>query len=323
MTLPDPLKKAIEEELAASSMRDITSAREELTERYRTPSPDRMMSDNAHRLSYLATRLPATYEAIAHVLHEVERRLPNTPIHSIVDMGGGPGTALWAAASVFELLSQITVIENDSSLITIGKRLAQKSDVNVIRKANWTRADFTKLEVIPRGDLTIFSYAIGEIDEAKRLPLLRRCWETTQSVLVVIEPGTPKGFERIRTIRQELIALGGHIIAPCPHANACPMEKGDWCHFAARVERSSFHRKLKGGTLGHEDEKFSYIAVAKSPCLLPEARILRHPQKRTGHVSLTLCTKNGLKQEIVSKRTPESYKNARKLDWGDTYGEMK
>lgn len=317
MTLPEHLKNAIEEELSTSNLRDITSAREELTERYRAPSPDKMMSDNAHRLSYLATRLPATYEAIVHVLHEVQRRLPHTPIQSIVDMGGGPGTALWAAATVFEVLSQITVIENDSSLITIGKRLAQKSDVNVIRKANWMRADFTKLEEIPRGDLTIFSYAIGEIDEAKRLPLLRRCWEATQSVLIVIEPGTPKGFERIRIIREELINLGGHIVAPCPHANACPMSGGDWCHFAARVERSSFHRKLKGGTLGHEDEKFSYIAVAKSSCTLPTARILRHPQKRSGHICFTLCTQEGLKQEIISKRTPEAYKEARKLEWGD------
>src|SRR5258708_21955953 len=98
------------------------------------------------------------------------------------------------------------------------------------------------------------AYSLGESDDAS---LLRAAWYASRKALIVIEPGTVAGFECVRKVRDQLIALGAHIAAPCPHANPCPMTGNDWCHFAARVERSSMHRRLKGGDLGHEDEKFS------------------------------------------------------------------
>ncbi len=97
------------------------------------------------------------------------------------------------------------------------------------------------------------------------------------------------------------------------------MKGGDWCHFAERVARTSLHRKIKGGSLGHEDEKFSYVIVSKTQGNLPPARILRHPLKHPGNITFTLCAQEGLKQEIVSKRTPDKYKKARKLEWGDAW----
>ena len=43
-------------------------------------------------------------------------------------------------------------------------------------------------------------------------------------MLVLVEPGTPQGFARIREARAALIAEGAHIVAPCTHENVCPME---------------------------------------------------------------------------------------------------
>ena len=62
-----------------------------------------------------------------------------------------------------------------------------------------------------------------------------------------------------------LAAAGAHVIAPCPHAADCPLAAADWCHFAQRIERTKIHRSVKGAELGYEDEKFSYIAVARHP----------------------------------------------------------
>ena len=108
--------------------------------------------------------------------------------------------------------------------------------------------------------------------------------------------------------------------APCPHALACPMVGGDWCHFAARLERTALHRKLKGGSLGYEDEKFSYVAFSKEVVELPPSRILSEPARHSGHVSLKLCTKaEGLQQPIISKKQGELYKQSRKAAWGDPF----
>ena len=97
------------------------------------------------------------------------------------------------------------------------------------------------------------------------------------------------------------------------------MKENDWCHFSKRISRSSIHRQLKEGFLSHEDEKFSYIAISKVPVALPMNRILRHPEKHSGHLSLELCTHNGtIQNKTISKRDGELYKQARKLKWGDT-----
>ena len=47
-------------------------------------------------------------------------------------------------------------------------------------------------------------------------------WQRRGQALVLIEPGTPQGFARIRAARAALIEAGAHIAAPCTHDNACP-----------------------------------------------------------------------------------------------------
>jgi ribosomal protein RSM22 (predicted rRNA methylase) len=123
----------------------------------------------------------------------------------------------------------------------------------------------------------------------------------------------------MRQLRADLIAAGGHVLAPCPHEHACPMTENDWCHFAARVERSALHRKLKAASLGYEDEKYSYLVMAKQPVKSASARILRHPQVNSGFVKLQLCTPNGLQNLTVTRSDKEAFKQARKADWGDDW----
>jgi ribosomal protein RSM22 (predicted rRNA methylase) len=139
--------------------------------------------------------------------------------------------------------------------------------------------------------------------------------------LVVIEPGTPRGAATIAAIREELFTLGAHMAAPCPAAMPCPLTAPDWCHFAARVERSSLHRRLKGGDLGYEDEKFSYVAVLREPVALSGARVLRHPQHRPGLIELELCTIAGTRRERATKRDKDRFRAARKASWGSRYSD--
>jgi ribosomal protein RSM22 (predicted rRNA methylase) len=153
-----------------------------------------------------------------------------------------------------------------------------------VQNAHWNAFDLLSGE-FPEKDLTVMSYVTGELAPSSIEPLIEKAWRSARHFLVIIEPGTPAGFERIRAIRSQLISLGGHVVAPCPHGNACPMAGGDWCHFSVRLDRSSFHRQCKDGELTYEDEKYSYVIFSKEPHAPSGPRILRPRHRHTGHIN--------------------------------------
>jgi ribosomal protein RSM22 (predicted rRNA methylase) len=320
MQLPLDLQHAIDREVESKGLLTLIEARETLTDRYRGPrQKGPHITQDSERLSYLLTRMPATYAANFKVWQAIKERAPDLAIGSLLDLGAGPGTAMWAACELFPSIKKITLIEQDSSLANFGQRLIHNSNIDShgIKEAKWIIDNLETIDSFPSHDVVILSYSIGELPPEFISKLIEKSWAAANQMLMIIEPGTPVGFERIRKIRSQLIEMKGNLIAPCPNHLPCPMSGRDWCHFAARVERTSLHRRLKGGTLGYEDEKFSYVAATKQPYPLPHARVLREPQRRSGHVILTLCTEGIVKQETLSKRHPEAYRIARKLDWGD------
>ena len=149
-------------------------------------------------------------------------------------------------------------------------------------------------------------------------PLVARLWRAAQVALVAIEPGTPRSFTLIRDLRAELLSAGAHMLAPCPGAIECPMAGADWCHFAARVERSSLHRRVKGGALGYEDEKYSYVALARGAGGV--AGVAHHPPSATS-------ARPGRARDLhrarlapacpSRKRDRERFRAARHAAWGD------
>jgi ribosomal protein RSM22 (predicted rRNA methylase) len=186
--------------------------------------------------------------------------------------------------------------------------------------------------------MVVLSYTLGELPQAAAEAVLRKAWSCANKFLVMIEPGTRRGFAAVNTARSVLIANAARIIAPCPHQSACPMAlAGDWCHFSQRLERTSQHRQLKGGELGYEDEKFSYLVAARAETLASDAspgvtspgvssqsqaRIVRHPGKHSGHVQLVLCTSQGqIENRTVTRSSKSAYKLARKAEWGDAWTE--
>jgi ribosomal protein RSM22 (predicted rRNA methylase) len=120
-------------------------------------------------------------------------------------------------------------------------------------------------------------------------------------------------------VREELLAAGAHMAAPCPAEMPCPLTVPDWCHFAARVERSSLHRRLKEGALGYEDEKYSYVALTRQAVHMAASRVLRRPVHHPGLIELQLCTPGGVAARRVSKRDRDAFRAARKAEWGGRY----
>jgi ribosomal protein RSM22 (predicted rRNA methylase) len=90
-------------------------------------------------------------------------------------------------------------------------------------------------------------------------------------------------------------------------------------HFAQRVERSSLHRRMKKGALGYEDEKFSYVALARAFAGRAPGRVIRRPAPHSGWVELTVCRDEGIRTERVSRKQGAAYRAARKAAWGDPW----
>jgi ribosomal protein RSM22 (predicted rRNA methylase) len=110
------------------------------------------------------------------------------------------------------------------------------------------------------------------------------------------------------------------MVAPCPAEDACPMRAPDWCHFAARLERTGLHRRLKHGELNYEDEKFSYVVLAKAEVPRASGRIIRRPEQRPGLIQLVVCRGQEIRTERITRRDPERFRAARKSEWGGEWG---
>ncbi|WP_329054491.1 small ribosomal subunit Rsm22 family protein [Amycolatopsis sp. NBC_01488] len=319
--LPDDLFSALDDELARHPLQRLTQSVDRLSTRYRqgdaATSP--ILTSEADVAAYAGYRMPATYAAVHAVLAEAASRAPGFEPRTQVDVGGGTGAAVWAAAAVWPSLTRCTVLEQVAGAIGLGKRLAARAGNAAVRDAEWRRGFVDPAAPAPDADLVTLSYVLGELPDATRADVVR--WLGAKAAAVaLIEPGTPAGYERIRAARAQLVELGLHVVAPCPHDGGCPIVPGeDWCHFSARLPRSALHRRLKAGTLGFEDEKFAYVVASRSTPERPDARIIRHPKKHKGWVALDLCTAtDGLKPGVaVSKKQGPRYRAARDAEWGD------
>lgn len=319
MELPSDLQQALEHVLRAITPARLGRAAEALSQRYRAVKAAEeglLLSGPDDALAYAAHRMPATYAAIGAALTAAKARLSFAP-HTILDVGAGTGAAAWAATAIWPELERATLIERDGSMLALGRQLAAQARATVLRSAEWRRGDLVGGALITPHDLVTAAYMIGELSEAARVGLVDRLWAATSGLLLIIEPGTPTGFAVMRAARDQLLAAGAIVVAPCPHQAACPIAAGDWCHFAQRLARPAAQRRVKGAELGYEDEKFAYVALARSPGTPIAARVIRHPHYAPGRVELQLCTPTGIEKRTVPKSAREVYRAARDLRWGD------
>ena len=320
MRLPQELSAQLSDVVARVPTAELMRAAEKLSLGYRSDGQPPAFRGEAERLAYLAVRLPATYAAARSALASASASLPGFAPKTMVDLGAGPGTALWAACEVFPSLERLEAVERDAELVSLGRKLAQGASSVALRTTNWLGANLEPWNAERRYDLVVASYALGELPASVRRRVLLAALEACFGALLVVEAGTRRGFEAIAEMRDLLTGAGAAIAAPCPHEKECPMRAaGDWCHFAARVERSSEHRRLKQAELGHEDEKFSYVVAAKVEAQPAAARIVRHPMRYSGHARLKLCTIDGLKEETITRSQKERYREAKRSEWGSRW----
>jgi ribosomal protein RSM22 (predicted rRNA methylase) len=315
--LPEALRAALEALPLGGA--EATRRSAALSTAYRSLRPSSgALAGEADVAAYLATRMPATYAAIHSALSEAAARVSSFAPLTLLDAGAGPGTASWAAAALFPGLARVTQLDHNAGMLKAGRELAAADPL--LAEAEQVRGPLTAPPLEGRRfDLVVAGYALTELPDAAIVDAALGLWSRCEGLLLIVEPGRTRDYERLMAVRSALFDAGAQIVAPCPHQGPCPLPAGDWCHFSVRLPRSKAHRRLKGGSLGYEDEKFSYLAVAR-PHLRPApaaARVLRPPLVRKFAVELTLCARSGLEQRAVTRQEGGAYKAAKKLTWGD------
>ena len=305
---------AAEYELA-SLTRDAKTISENY--RLRTGAGKRLLTREGEAAAYAVSRMPATHAAAQTALSwALEASGLGGEIATLLDCGAGTGAVTWAADGLLAL-SQVTCLEREAAMRTVGSRLME-SGGDALSHALWQEADLIAGGALPEADLVCEGYMLGELEEKHRLTVAKRMLQAAKKMVLFIEPGTPQGFANLAAVRRELAGDHVYVAAPCPTgAKSCPMAGEDWCHFTVRVQRTKLHKQLKGGDAPYEDEKFCCLALCREePAALCSGRVLRHPLIAPGRITLTLCEAGGVKSRVVTKKDL-LWKQARKTGAGD------
>ncbi len=243
-SLPAALKAALGAKLEGLSRSDAAARAATISKTYRDGGGSGTIRTEADAIAYALARMPATYAAVAASLNALAEIRPDFSPQTLLDVGAGPGTASFAAREAFPSLARLALLDRNNALRALALELAG-NDAGP-RELTYTSGEArAALSQADAADLVIASYVIGELNEADRGEIIALMWNKASDTLVIVEPGTPAGYARIIAARQQLIACGAHVAAPCPHDLPCPLAPPDWCHFARRLPRSRAHKQIK------------------------------------------------------------------------------
>lgn len=311
MSLPEGLRRSVADwlERHAGSRRQGSAA---LSATYRAGGNSGEIDLGA----YLVARLPATFAAIARVLSEVATLRPDLSPASLIDAGSGPGTASWAALEAWDRIEAITFLDSSAAFLALAGDLARTGAEALVAAS----PVLGRIEQLPDGlsaDLVVAAYALAELPLEQAAAAAAGLFRASRQALVLVEPGTPRGFARLAAARRALIEAGAVPVAPCTHALSCPVAAGDWCHFSVRLARSRAHMHAKAGHVPFEDERFAYLAMARDGRPSGGSRIVGAPHHAKPGVTFISCADGRLSSHHVARRDAVDYRKVRKLAWGD------
>lgn len=314
-------------------------------------------------IAYLYSRMPNTLLVLTSILSEIKNRNPEFSPSSLLDYGAGLGSGVLSALDVFpaEDFKKIAAVEPNKYMRKLGKYVTETCVQYKHKESSIDIVWVDSLVMLPgsggmeRGkfDLIILSHVLQEVTTSKGRQLIIETLLTRLSstgVLVVVEPGSPKGFRFINDIRDIVISKKKeenedfHVLAPCSHSKECPLAKhsNSWCHFSQLITK---YNKSTFGKIKSEreilNEKYSYLVVKKGKHVLSRienevdlnslsipqqsftwSRVIRPIIKGSRHVIVDICsTKGRIERRIVAHSHGKSggYKIAKRTKWGDLW----
>lgn len=335
LSLPPDLEATIAAALREVPSSQWQSAARQISKRYRDADVARRTAESSRShspfrgphsaIGYAALVLPATYAQHWGAMRATALRAPLFEPTTMLDLGSGPGTALWAAAEHWPTLEAAHAWEREPLSIDLGKRLASASEHPAVNNAQWRQITLTGAlpSGTPKYSLIVIGHVLNELAPDVRDALVTSAWEHCTGLLLIVEPGTSSAFPLVCHSRELLLSQGAHTIAPCAHDLPCPLPAAapnDWCHFPQHIQRPAFQRIAKEASAGWEEAKFSYAAMARFAPETPiYARLIHQPHLTKIGADLILSANDGtITRPRILKRNRPPYKEAADLHWGDT-----
>ena len=316
--LPAWISAALQDRLENVSRAALRERAQTISDRYRASGASYVISSDFDALAYAAVRMPATFAAVRAALDQGIAIAPAFAPQSALDVGAGPGTASWAAADAWPMLQRTTLVDSNPYLLTLAQQLRGSAAAPGIDVSAVQAGIPAFLSEARPADLVLASYVLGELAAPQFDDVLGKLWSLADDLLVILEPGTPRGFQRILHCRQLLLAHGAQLIAPCSHEGVCPLAASErWCHFGARLPRSRDHQSIKHAFVPYEDEKFSYLVAGRGFAGIARGRrILATPKVTKAAIALSLCAPGKVDERVIERRQKDAYRAAKRHGWG-------
>jgi SAM-dependent methyltransferase len=264
-----------------------------------TPRRPGYLASGPLRRAYVHYYLPVNAEKVARVLRELDVYAPTRKKPRVLDFGCGPGTA--AIATLLQ------------------RPVADLCLVDVVDEAlDDARFFCRELGVEPRTlhevpdekfDLILAANVFSE----QTAPLEEHL--TDKGHLIVIEPALRESTRRLMAWRDQAVARGFRIAAPCIGTVKCPMlEREDlWCHQDVPWPRPASVAEIDRRVgLTKETLKYSYAVITPKGRTLADlsgdVRIVSNLHKEKGKAWAWTCGRQGplCRAEVLSRHRSEA-----------------
>jgi ribosomal protein RSM22 (predicted rRNA methylase) len=311
--LEDAVRAAVREQLGAEALATgpLVRAIVERSRRY-TSERERLSAaptgDLAARAAFFTI---ADAMKVALPLGELAARdaLPARRPLRVVDVGAGCGTMTLGLVVCVDGALEVPAIERDAAALRLAARsIAVFGGARV--KLQTVTGDVSS--ALPPADLVLLGSVLNELPAEQALRVVERGLAALagDGALIVIEPALRDTSRALHAIRDQVIARGGHVFAPCTRRTApCPMlaSPDDWCHEDRPLKLPPATAELARLThLRDDGMKLSYLTLRKAPLDLaadPGAwRVVAAPHAQKGKLELLGCGASGHRTLRLLKR---------------------
>lgn len=251
------------------------------------------------RRAYVHYYLPVNAEKVARVLKELAVYAPRTQPPRVLDYGCGPGTAA-IAALLHGPVADLTLVDVVDEALDDARFFCAELGVQA-----------RTMHEVPdeKFDLILAANVFAE----HLAPLEERLTDTGH--LVVIEPALAATTRKLMKWRDDAVARGYKIAAPCLGQVKCPMlEREDlWCHQDVPWPRpgtvAEIDRRLG---LNKESLKYSYMVLTRNGRTLADregnVRVVSNLHKEKGKAWGWVCGRSGplCRAEVLTRHRSES-----------------
>jgi ribosomal protein RSM22 (predicted rRNA methylase) len=326
LNIPENITASISGVFASQENSNWVARAQKLHERYmlsKKGKENKYLQDYTDLLAYIALRSPATYAQITAALLQVQEVMPHFTPKTVLDMGSGPGTGVWAAQTVWRSLVMATCTDQEASFLSINRSIVEGAKLPL--KVSWQSADVSNLaeNFNTMYDVVIIANVLNEIDETGRINVVTKAFNLCRGVMIIIEPGTPFGSIIVSDIAKHF-GKRAALVAPYMN-NSFVSDQNYYIHFPQRFLRPEFTRRVRQhmredhlSSSNVEEAKYSFVAISKIPQEVAAwGRCVGNIEKQKGFLEVPVLTESGIAKVKVLKRNKQQYEFAKNLRWGE------